>query len=91
MPTTVISDLTCEYQINPLGIDVLHPRLAWQMQSDQRGAYQTAYQILVANSETALAAVESCYGTAAKLKPINLPMWFIAVQPLLPDNGILES
>jgi alpha-L-rhamnosidase len=55
MPTTTIANLTCEYQINPLGIDVLQPRMSWQMQSDQGGAYQTAYKILVAPSETSLA------------------------------------
>ena len=54
MPTMSISNLTCEYQINPLGIDVLQPRLSWQMHSDQRGAHQTAYQILVAPSEASL-------------------------------------
>jgi alpha-L-rhamnosidase len=48
----IVSNLTCEYQINPLGIDVLQPRLSWQMQSNQRGAHQTAYQILTASSET---------------------------------------
>ena len=48
---TAISHLTCEYQTNPLGIDVLQPRLSWQMQSDRRGAHQRAYQILVAPSE----------------------------------------
>ena len=54
MPTTTISHLTCEYRTNPLGIDVLQPRLSWQMQSDRRGARQTAYQILVAAAETSL-------------------------------------
>jgi alpha-L-rhamnosidase len=52
---TTISHLTCEYRTNPLGIDVRQPRLSWQMQSEQRGARQTAYQILVAPSETSLA------------------------------------
>ena len=51
MPKTAVSNLTCEYQINPQGIDVLQPRLSWQMQSDQRGAYQTAYQIIVASTD----------------------------------------
>ena len=54
MPTTTISHLTCEYRTNPLGIDVHQPRLSWKMQSDQRGAHQTAYQILVAPSDTDL-------------------------------------
>ena len=50
----IVSNLTCEYRINPLGIDVLHPRLSWQLESDQRGARQTAYRILVAAAETDL-------------------------------------
>ena len=51
MPIISISHLACEYRTNPLGIDVLQPRLSWQLQSDQRGAHQTAYRILTALSE----------------------------------------
>ncbi|HEX8550348.1 MAG TPA: glycoside hydrolase family 78 protein [Abditibacteriaceae bacterium] len=40
----------CEYQTNPLGIGVAQPRLSWEMQSETRGARQTAYQILAASS-----------------------------------------
>src|SRR5512132_1819694 len=54
MPTTTISHLTCEYRTNPLGIDVLQPRLSWQIQSDRRGARQIAYRILAASSEAGL-------------------------------------
>ena len=39
--------LTCEYLTNPLGIDVLSPRLAWQVNDTRKGAVQSAYQILV--------------------------------------------
>ncbi|MCA9875776.1 MAG: family 78 glycoside hydrolase catalytic domain, partial [Anaerolineales bacterium] len=35
-------------------MDVLQPRLSWQMQSDRRGARQTAYQIVAAPSEASL-------------------------------------
>lgn len=49
-----ISDLTCEYRSHPLGIDVLQPRLSWKLESDQRGACQTAYQVLVAATEAGL-------------------------------------
>jgi alpha-L-rhamnosidase len=49
-----VSNLTCEYRVNPLGIDVLQPRLSWQLESDQRGTRQTAYRILVAVSQDAL-------------------------------------
>ncbi|MGZ9224811.1 MAG: alpha-L-rhamnosidase N-terminal domain-containing protein, partial [Anaerolineales bacterium] len=51
----IVSNLTCEYRINPLGIDVLQPRLSWQLESNQRGTRQTAYRVLVAPSEMALA------------------------------------
>ncbi|MDX1415998.1 MAG: glycoside hydrolase family 78 protein [Candidatus Promineifilaceae bacterium] len=50
MPSTVIANLTCEYQNNPLGIDVKQPRLAWHMQCDRRGVSQTAYRIWTATS-----------------------------------------
>lgn len=43
-------DLKCEYQRNPLGTDVLHPRLCWILESDERCQKQTAYQVLVAGS-----------------------------------------
>lgn len=55
MATTTISNLTCEYHSNPLGIDVLQPRLSWQMYSEQRGTRQTAYQIWAAVSAESLA------------------------------------
>ncbi|HOH31279.1 MAG TPA: alpha-L-rhamnosidase, partial [Candidatus Hydrogenedentes bacterium] len=48
--------LTTEYRIDPEGIDAISPRLSWQVQSDQRNRLQTAYQVLVADSEAALAA-----------------------------------
>jgi alpha-L-rhamnosidase len=47
--------LTCEYLSNPIGIDAPQPRLSWQLDSDRRSEVQTAYQILVASSESELA------------------------------------
>ena len=49
-----IIDLTCEYTIDPLGIDTPEPRFGWVLTSDQRGLLQTAYHILVAGSEEKL-------------------------------------
>lgn len=51
-------DLRCEYLRNPLGIDAHQPRLSWRMEPadpETRGQRQTAYQVLVASSEDALA------------------------------------
>ncbi len=44
-------ELRCEYQVNPLGIDVTNPRLSWILKSDIRNQKQTAYQVLVASTE----------------------------------------
>jgi len=49
-----VKELRCEYRVNPLGIDVVNPRLSWIMESNQRGQMQRAYQILVADSREQL-------------------------------------
>jgi alpha-L-rhamnosidase len=51
---TATKELRCEYRVNPLGIDVVKPRLSWILQSSQRGQKQSAYQILVASSKERL-------------------------------------
>ena len=48
--------LTCEYFTNPLGLDVLQPRMSWKSSSIQRGARQTAYHLIVADSPASLDA-----------------------------------
>ena len=50
-----LTDLTCEYRRDPLGIDVTEPRLSWKLQSAGRGQKQTAYQVLVATEKALLA------------------------------------
>lgn len=42
--------LRCEYLRDPAGIDVLQPRLSWELAGEGRGQRQTAWQILVASS-----------------------------------------
>lgn len=42
-----IVSLTADGLVNPIGIDNAAPVFAWQMQSDEMGAAQTAYQIVV--------------------------------------------
>lgn len=50
-----VARLRCEYKENPLGIDANPPRLSWVVQSENRGARQTGYQVLVASSLEQLA------------------------------------
>lgn len=54
-PALDVSDLKCEFAVDPLGIDVARPRLFWRVASETRGQRQTAWQVLVANSAAALA------------------------------------
>lgn len=46
-----VYSLRCEYLKNPLGIDVLKPRLSWKLSSDSRGERQTAYRLIVATTK----------------------------------------
>lgn len=54
-----VGELRCEHRENPLGIDVPQPRLSWSLKSNERGAKQSAYQILVASSAANLRANRS--------------------------------
>ncbi len=51
-----ISVIGCrtEYLENPLGLDVLHPRLFWKLESEASATAQTAYQVLVAATQEGL-------------------------------------
>ena len=45
-----ITDLTCDYRTNPVGIDHLRPVLNWKINSSHHNIIQTAYQILVSDN-----------------------------------------
>jgi len=47
--------LQCEGMQEPMGIDISHPRLSWQLRDSRRGARQSAYEVRVASSPDALA------------------------------------
>jgi len=49
------TELKCEYLVDPQGIDMPDPRFFWQIASDKNDAVQTAYQLIVASSESVLA------------------------------------
>jgi alpha-L-rhamnosidase len=42
--------LTCEYMVNPLGIEVVKPRLSWTILSSIRNQKQTAYEVVVSDN-----------------------------------------
>ncbi|MBN2244753.1 MAG: glycoside hydrolase family 78 protein [Candidatus Aminicenantes bacterium] len=43
-------DLKCEYKIDPIGIDVMDPRLSWKIAARLKGTLQTAYEIRAGKS-----------------------------------------
>jgi alpha-L-rhamnosidase len=46
--------LLCEYKVDPVGIDIPHPRLSWQIDSSSQGLMQEAYQVLVSTTREGL-------------------------------------
>ncbi len=62
-----VEQLRCEYLDNPLGIDTPQPRLSWILTSDERGAKQAAFQILVASSEAALKTGQADFWDTGKV------------------------
>ncbi len=48
--TTGVTNLVCEYHTNPLGIDILKPRLSWKIISSENNVLQSAYEIKVTDN-----------------------------------------
>ncbi|MHA1147517.1 MAG: glycoside hydrolase family 78 protein [Promethearchaeota archaeon] len=46
--------LRCEYLINPLGIDIVNPRLSWILESEENDQLQTSYRIIVSSTQDKL-------------------------------------
>ncbi len=63
--------LQCESMPEPLGIDIAHPRLSWQLRDSRRGARQTAYEVRVASSPNRWRRIAPMSGTADGLIPIS--------------------
>src|SRR5215203_2621732 len=51
--------LKCEYRVDPLGIDERFPELSWALESEGRGQAQSAYRVLIAQSEEDLESEEN--------------------------------
>jgi alpha-L-rhamnosidase len=51
-----VAALRAEYAENLLGMGATEPRLGWLLESGERGQAQTAYQVVVASSETKIKA-----------------------------------
>lgn len=78
----VVTDLRCEYLLNPLGIDSTQPRLSWRLESPLRGEKQSAYQVLVADSEQALNADQGALWDSGRVDSDQSIQVVYAGQPL---------
>ncbi len=75
--------LQCESMAEPLGIDLTHPRLSWQLQDSRRGARQTAYEVRVASSAESLAQDHADVWDSGKIasdQSVNVPYGGPAVE-----------
>jgi len=61
------ANLKCEYYSNPIGIDVSHPKLFWEVQSEFRDVRQSAYQVEVASSIEKLTGSEADLWNSGKI------------------------
>jgi alpha-L-rhamnosidase len=48
--TVKISEVKCQYAINPIGVDAQYPAFSWLVESKERGKNQKAFQILVSDN-----------------------------------------
>lgn len=60
-------NLTCEYRINPIGIDIKSPRMSWQIKTNDTNIIQTAYEIRVAKSPLELKKSNTIIWTSGKV------------------------
>jgi alpha-L-rhamnosidase len=71
-----VTQLTCEYASNPLGLDMKSPRFGWVLEAKARGTLQSAYRILVASSSEKLDADDGDKwdsGKVASDRSVNIP------------------
>jgi Glycogen debranching enzyme len=62
-----VADLTCEYLVNPVGIEAKNPRLAWIIYSKGRSIKQTAYRVIVSNKKELIEKGEGDWWDSGKV------------------------
>lgn len=67
VPLKVIN-LTCEYLNNPIAIENLQPKLAWQIDGSNKNIQQSAYSILVSSDSTQLKQNIGDFWNSGKVK-----------------------
>ena len=73
---------TCENMEVPLGIDASVPRFSWKLNAEGRGVMQSAYQIVVAESEDGLDGGAGCVWNSGRIESDKSIMVDYGGQPL---------
>lgn len=63
-----VTQLTCEYLENPLGIDVAKPRLSWTLSATARQQTQSAYEIVLHTDQKLLEQNKAALWTTGKIQ-----------------------
>ncbi len=82
---------TCEFAADPLGVDTAAPRLSWQVASEERGAKQTAYQLLIASSPELLAKEQGDLWDSGRVESNNTVLIPYAGKPLASSQQVFWS
>jgi alpha-L-rhamnosidase len=77
-----IKNLRCEMLHNPVGIDAMHPRFSWQLESNQKNVAQLSYQILVSSNEEKLKMGEGDVWNSGTIKNNHSLLIHYAGEPL---------
>ncbi len=75
-----ITDVRCEYMVNPLGIDKECPRISWKFTSNRRNVVQTAYQIQVSPNPT-FSPLEFDSGKVDSDRSVHVPLDALQLKP----------
>mgnify|MGYP000109065297 FL=1 len=82
---TQVTEPRCEYHKNPVGIDVVQPRLSWQIISDEKDVMQTAYEIRVAGNRSTLSRESNLIWNSGRVtsdKSVNVEYKGPQIQPM---------
>ncbi len=67
----LLGNLTCEYLQNPMGIETQTPRFSWEITSKVNGEFQTAYRIIVSDSEISIKNEKGNIWDSGKIESAN--------------------
>lgn len=81
-----VDNLTCEYESSPIAVETSAPRFSWQTNSSRRAFKQTAYRLLVSDSEQLLEENKGNFWDTKIVKSDQSLLVEYAGKPLKPNT-----